>query len=78
MSSAEKRDLDLISNVDTDDSFVTMDFTLSDQLDIEVYKLEEMVKCLENLERALEPRGENNQTTRDNCQLIAVIHNQVT
>ena len=78
MSSAEKRDLHLISNVDTDDSFVTMDFTLSDQLDIEVYKLEEMVKCLENLERALEPRGENNQTTRDNCRLITVIHNQVT
>lgn len=78
MSSADNVDLDLISNVDTDDKYGTMDFTLSEQLDTEVHKLEEMVKCLENLERALEPRGPNNQTTLSNYETIAAIQNQVT
>lgn len=77
ISSAATVNLDLISNVDTDDNSEAMDFTLSEQLDMEVHKLEEMVRCLENLERALQPRGANNQTTSHNYQPIVVITNQV-
>lgn len=77
MSSADNVDRDLISNVDTDGNSGAMDFTLSEQLDTEVHNLEEMVKCLVNLERALEPRGSNNQTTSGNYQTIAAIRNQV-
>lgn len=77
LSSAETYDLYLLHQVKAGDSCRQLDFTLSELIDIEVYKVEEMVKCLEELERMLEPPRPNIQTTSDSQQTTGVIDNQV-
>jgi len=77
VSSAEINDLHLLHQVKAGDSCRQSDCTLSELIDIEVYKVEEMVKCLEELERMLEPTRPNNQTTSDSKQTTGVIDNQV-
>lgn len=77
VSSAGTSDLHLLNKVTADDNYEQLGFTLSELIDIEVYKVEEMVKCLEDLERMLEPARPNNQTTTESEQTTGVIDNQV-
>lgn len=77
MSSADTDDLYLLHKVIADDNCRQLDLSLSELIDIEVYKVEAMVKCLEDLERMLEPKRPNNQTTTEHMQTTGVIDNQV-
>lgn len=78
MSSVEQFNLDLIQNAGKDDHNKSLDITLSEQLDIEVHKVEMMVKCLEYLERTLEPTRNNDHTTLDNYPPKVIPNDQVT
>lgn len=49
MSFASNHDHDIFPYTDADDFYMDSDRLLNKQLDIEVNKLETMVKCLENL-----------------------------
>ena len=77
LSTACSSDLHLYQNETADDSLRSFKYSLCEQLDMEVQKLEEMVKCLENLERDLKPRPQYKQTTSGNRQTNGALNYQV-
>ena len=77
VSSAEPHVLETLSAADGVSGARTLDSSLSQQLDIEINKLKDMVRNLETLERALEERRQNTQTTMLNEQTIGLIDRQV-
>ena len=54
------------------------DCSLSEQLDIEMHKIEEMIRCLEHLERQFEIQRKSNQTIFKSVTEIMISDVQVS